>query len=111
VKVSHLSGGQRQALSLLMAVCSKPKLLLLDEHTAALDPKTSQHMIKLTQQLIEKFDVTTIMITHQIKDALEYGSRCIMLHEGNIVLDVKEDEKKSLQPQDLLTRFHSLTLV
>jgi putative tryptophan/tyrosine transport system ATP-binding protein len=111
VKVSHLSGGQRQALSLLMAVCSKPKLLLLDEHTAALDPKTSQHMIKLTQQLIEKFDMTTIMITHQIKDALEYGSRCIMLHEGNIVLDVKEDEKKSLQPQDLLTRFHSLTLV
>lgn len=110
VKVSHLSGGQRQALSLLMAVCSKPKLLLLDEHTAALDPKTSQHIMKLTQQLIENFSMTTIMITHQIKDALDYGHRCIMLHEGNIILDVKGDEKKALQPQDLLTQFHSLSL-
>jgi putative tryptophan/tyrosine transport system ATP-binding protein len=110
MKVSNLSGGQRQALSLLMAVCCEPRLLLLDEHTAALDPKTSQHMMKLTQKLINEFRMTTIMITHQIKDALDYGNRCIMLHGGNIVFDVKCDEKKNLQPQDLLTRFHSLSL-
>jgi putative tryptophan/tyrosine transport system ATP-binding protein len=108
--VSWLSGGQRQALSLLMAVCSQPKLLLLDEHTAALDPKSSQHMMKLTQKLVEDFKMTTVMITHQIKDALEYGDRCVMLHEGSIVLDVSYEQKRKLQPKDLLTLFHSLSL-
>jgi putative tryptophan/tyrosine transport system ATP-binding protein len=110
VKVEWLSGGQRQALSLLMAVCSQPKLLLLDEHTAALDPKTSQHMMKLTKKLVEDFKMTTIMITHQLKDALDYGDRCVMLHEGSIVLDVSNEHKKQLQPKDLLTLFHSLSL-
>ncbi len=110
VTVSWLSGGQRQALSLLMAVCSQPKLLLLDEHTAALDPRTSQHMMKLTKKLIEDFKMTTVMITHQIKDALEYGDRCVMLHEGSIVLDVSNEQKQHLQPKDLLSLFHSLSL-
>lgn len=110
IKVEWLSGGQRQALSLLMAVCSQPKLLLLDEHTAALDPKTSQHMMTLTKKLVEDFKMTTIMITHQLKDALDYGDRCVMLHEGNIVLDVSDEHKKKLQPKDLLTLFHSLSL-
>lgn len=110
VKVSWLSGGQRQALSLLMAVCSQPKLLLLDEHTAALDPKTSQHMMKLTKKLVEDFKMTTLMITHQLKDALDYGDRCVMLHEGSIVLDVIDEQKQHLQPKDLLTLFHSLSL-
>ena len=110
VSVSLLSGGQRQALSLLMAVCAKPKLLLLDEHTAALDPKSSRHIMKLTQQLVSETNMTTIMITHQIKDALEFGDRCIMMHEGNIVLDVSDEAKKKLQPQDVLSLFHSLSL-
>lgn len=110
VSVSWLSGGQRQALSLLIAVCSQPKLLLLDEHTAALDPKTSQHIMQLTKKLVEDFNMTTVMITHQLKDALEYGDRCVMLHEGNIVLDVSDEHKKKLQPKDLLTLFHFLSL-
>jgi putative tryptophan/tyrosine transport system ATP-binding protein len=110
VSVSYLSGGQRQALSLLMAVCAKPKLLLLDEHTAALDPKTSAHIMELTQRLIKEFNMTAIMITHQIKDALSYGNRCIMLHEGSIMLDVKDEAKTKLQPQNLLSLFHSLPL-
>lgn len=110
VKVAHLSGGQRQALSLLMAVISQPKLLLLDEHTAALDPKTSQHMMKLTQHLITRFKITTLMITHQIQDALAYGDRCVMLHEGHVVLDVCAEAKQCLQPNELLAHFHSLSL-
>ncbi|MBS3988269.1 MAG: ATP-binding cassette domain-containing protein [Erysipelothrix sp.] len=110
VKVAHLSGGQRQALSLLMAVVSRPKLLLLDEHTAALDPKTSQHMMKLTQDLIQRYKITTLMITHQIQDAIHYGDRCVMLHEGHVVLDVSSQAKQHLQPHDLLDHFHSLSL-
>lgn len=110
VKVAHLSGGQRQALSLLMAVVSQPRLLLLDEHTAALDPKTSQHMMKLTQHLITRFKITTLMITHQIQDALAYGDRCVMLHEGHVVLDVCAEAKQRLQPNELLAHFHSLSL-
>lgn len=110
VKVAYLSGGQRQALSLLMAVVSQPKLLLLDEHTAALDPKTSQHMMKLTQHLITRFKITTLMITHQIQDALAYGDRCVMLHEGHVVLDVCAEAKQRLQPNELLAHFHSLSL-
>jgi len=111
VRVSFLSGGQRQALSLLMAVCAQPKLLLLDEHTAALDPKTSQHIMELTRKLIYEFNMTAVMITHQLKDALAYGTRCIMLHEGSVVLDVKDDEKASLQPQKVLSLFHSLPVL
>lgn len=110
VKVGLLSGGQRQALSLLMAVCSKPKLLLLDEHTAALDPKASEHIMKLTNKLIQEFSMTTIMITHQLKDALTYGNRCIMFHLGNVVLDVSGTEKAKIQPLELVSLFHELAI-
>lgn len=110
VKVGLLSGGQRQALSLLMAVCSKPKLLLLDEHTAALDPKASEHIMKLTNKLIHEFSMTTIMITHQLKDALTYGNRCIMFHLGEIVLDVAGEEKDRIKPLELVSLFHELAI-
>jgi putative ABC transport system ATP-binding protein len=110
VKVGLLSGGQRQALSLLMAVCSKPKLLLLDEHTAALDPKASEHIMKLTNKLIKEFSMTTIMITHQLKDALDYGNRCIMFHLGDIVMDVSGEEKDKIQPLELVSLFHKLAI-
>lgn len=109
VKVSLLSGGQRQALSLLMAICSKPKLLLLDEHTAALDPKASEHIMKLTQKLVDEFQITAIMITHQLKDALNYGDRCVMFHLGEVVLDLKGEKKREMKPIELLGLFHELT--
>lgn len=110
VKVGLLSGGQRQALSLLMAVCSKPKLLLLDEHTAALDPKASEHIMKLTSKLIQEFSMSAIMITHQLKDALTYGNRCIMFHLGEIVMDVKDEEKEKIKPLELVSLFHELAI-
>lgn len=110
VKVELLSGGQRQALSLLMAICSRPKLLLLDEHTAALDPKASDHIMKLTNKLVSEFEITTIMITHQLKDALLYGDRCIMLHLGKKVLDIKGKEKQNMKPIQLMSLFHELSV-
>lgn len=110
IRVELLSGGQRQALSLLMAICSRPKLLLLDEHTAALDPKASAHIMKLTNKLISEFEITTIMITHQLKDALSYGDRCIMLHLGKKVLDIKGNEKQSMKPIELMSLFYELTI-
>jgi len=110
IPVGLLSGGQRQALGVLMAVCSKPKLLLLDEHTAALDPKASEHMMQLTNKLVKEFSMTTIMITHQLKDALAYGDRCIMMHLGDVVLDVSGDKKKQLQAKDLVSLFHELSI-
>ncbi|NLA78227.1 MAG: ATP-binding cassette domain-containing protein, partial [Erysipelothrix sp.] len=109
VKVSLLSGGQRQALSLLMAICSKPKLLLLDEHTAALDPKASEHIMALTKKLVNEFQITTIMITHQLKDALAYGDRCVMFHLGEVVLDIKGKQKSEMKPIELVGLFHELT--
>ncbi len=110
IKVELLSGGQRQALSLLMAICARPKLLLLDEHTAALDPKASEHIMKLTNKLVSEFEITTIMITHQLKDALSYGDRCIMLHLGKKVLDIKGEEKQNMQPIQLMSLFHELSI-
>ena len=104
-KVGLLSGGQRQALTLLMASLQKPKVLLLDEHTAALDPKTAKNVLTLTNEIIQADKLTAIMITHNMKDAIKYGNRLIMMHEGRVVYDVAGEEKKNLQVSDLLAKF------
>ena len=104
-KVGLLSGGQRQALTLLMATLAEPKLLLLDEHTAALDPKTAEKVLDITKNIVEKRRLTTLMITHNMKDALRLGNRLIMMHEGNILVDVKGEEKSRLTVRDLLALF------
>ena len=104
-KVGLLSGGQRQALTLLMATMASPKLLLLDEHTAALDPKTAEKVLDITKDIVEKRKLTTLMITHNMKDALRLGNRLIMMHEGNILVDVKGEEKSRLTVRDLLALF------
>lgn len=104
-KVGLLSGGQRQAVTLLMATLKKPKILLLDEHTAALDPKTAQKVLKLTQQIVEEHNLTTIMITHNMNDAINIGNRLIMMHDGKIIYDVRGEEKKKLTTEDLLEKF------
>ncbi len=104
-KVGLLSGGQRQALTLLMATLEKPKLLLLDEHTAALDPKTARKVLELTDEIVNEQQLTTLMVTHNMKDAIQYGNRLIMMHEGRIIYDVEGEEKKNLQVEDLLKKF------
>jgi putative ABC transport system ATP-binding protein len=104
-KVGLLSGGQRQAVTLLMATLKKPKLLLLDEHTAALDPKTAHKVLELTQQIVSENNLTTIMITHNMKDAIAIGNRLIMMNDGKIIYDVKGEEKKALTTADLLAKF------
>ena len=104
-EVSTLSGGQRQALTLLMATLKSPKLLLLDEHTAALDPKTAAKVMELTDRIVTKERLTTLMITHNMRDAIQYGSRLIMLHEGRVILDISGEEKKQLTVTDLLAQF------
>lgn len=106
-KVGLLSGGQRQALTLLMATLQKPQLLLLDEHTAALDPKTARKVLELTDEIVEKDRLTTLMVTHNMKDAIRVGNRLIMMHEGKIILDIKGQEKKDLQVKDLLQMFET----
>ena len=106
VDTQYLSGGQRQALTLVMAALVKPKLLLLDEHTAALDPKTSEMVMELTQKIVESHDLTTLMITHDMNHAIAYGNRLIMLYQGKIVVDVKGEEKKNLTFEDLMRLFH-----
>ena len=103
--VGLLSGGQRQALTLLMATMNKPKLLLLDEHTAALDPKTALKVLTLSAKIVEENHLTTMMITHNMKDAIKYGNRLIMMYEGHIIYDVSGEEKKNLQVSDLLAKF------
>ena len=104
-KVGLLSGGQRQAITLLMATLSQPKLLLLDEHTAALDPNTAAKVLELTKRIVTRDHLTTLMITHNMKDALRYGNRLIMLHNGNIIIDVAGEEKARLDVPDLLKMF------
>ncbi|PPK80207.1 putative ABC transport system ATP-binding protein [Lacrimispora xylanisolvens] len=104
-KVGLLSGGQRQALTLLMATLQKPKLLLLDEHTAALDPKTARKVLDITQEIVKEQNLTTLMITHNMKDAISIGNRLIMMHEGRIIYDVSGEEKKKLEVEDLLKKF------
>ena len=107
-KVRLLSGGQRQALTLLMASIQKPKILLLDEHTAALDPKTAKKVLELTDKIVKEDKLTTIMVTHNMKDALKYGNRLIMFDNGHIILDVKGEEKQKLTVEDLLLKFDAL---
>lgn len=105
-KVGSLSGGQRQCLALIMATLKRPKLLLLDEHTAALDPKTSKIIMNKTNEIVKKEKIATIMITHNLQDAIDYGNRLIMLHDGNIILDIGEEEKKTLSVEKLLNIFN-----
>ena len=104
-KVGLLSGGQRQALTLLMATLKKPKLLLLDEHTAALDPRTADKVLQLSRQIIEENHLMTMMVTHNMRDAIAYGNRLIMMHEGKIILDISGEEKKHLTVEMLLEQF------
>jgi len=104
-KVGLLSGGQRQALTLLMATLVEPKLLLLDEHTAALDPKTAKTVLDLTEKIINDGNLTALMVTHNMKDAIRMGNRLIMMHEGRIIYDVAGEEKKNLKVSDLLAKF------
>lgn len=104
-KVGLLSGGQRQAITLLMATLKKPKLLLLDEHTAALDPKTAKKVLDLTEKIVKKDNLTAIMITHNMKDAIAIGNRLIMMNDGKIIYDVSGEEKKKLTTKDLLDKF------
>ena len=104
-KVGLLSGGQRQAITLLMASLKKPKLLLLDEHTAALDPKTAAKVLELTVKIVEEEKLTAMMVTHNMKDALRIGNRLIMLHNGNIILDLSKEEKQNMEVSDLLKMF------
>ena len=104
-KVGLLSGGQRQALTLLMATLQRPKLLLLDEHTAALDPKTAAKVLDAPQRIVERNQLTTMMITHNMRDAINYGNRLIMMYDGHVVVDVSGEEKKNLTVEQLLNLF------
>jgi putative ABC transport system ATP-binding protein len=106
--IGKLSGGQRQALTLLMSTALKPKLLLLDEHTAALDPKTASKVIDLTQQVISKDKLTTLMVTHSMQQAVNLGDRIIMMHQGKVAYDFRGEDKKRLKVNDLLTLFDEL---
>ena len=105
-KVGLLSGGQRQAVTLLMATLKKPKILLLDEHTAALDPKTAAKVLELTDKIVNENKLTTLMITHNMRDAIKHGNRLIMLHEGKVIIDVSGEEKSRLTVEDLLEMFN-----
>jgi putative ABC transport system ATP-binding protein len=104
-KVGLLSGGQRQALTLLMSTLKKPKLLLLDEHTAALDPKTAATVLEISDRIVRENKLTTLMVTHNMRDAIEHGTRLIMMYEGEIVLDIRGEEKSKLSVEDLLAQF------
>ena len=104
-KVGLLSGGQRQAVTLLMATLKQPKLLLLDEHTAALDPKTAAKVLELTDKIVAKDQLTTLMITHNMRDAIAHGNRLIMMKDGQIILDISGEEKKKLTVENLLEKF------
>ncbi len=106
--VGLLSGGQRQAMTLLMMVLSKPDLILLDEHTAALDPKNAQIILDLTVKYIDEYNLTTMMITHNMKHAIKYGNRLLMMDKGEIILDVRGEEKKNLTVEILIEKFHNI---
>lgn len=108
-KVGLLSGGQRQAITLLMASIKKPKLLLLDEHTAALDPKTAAKVLEISDKIIAENHLTAMMVTHNMKDAIVHGNRLIMMHEGKVIYDVAGEEKKNLQVKDLLAKFEEVS--
>ncbi|MGN1097458.1 MAG: ATP-binding cassette domain-containing protein, partial [Clostridia bacterium] len=104
-KIGILSGGQRQAVTLLMATIKRPSLLLLDEHTAALDPKTAAKVLELTEKIVEKDKLTTLMVTHNMNDAIRLGNRLIMMNDGKIIFEVGGEEKKNLTVADLLKKF------
>lgn len=106
--IGRLSGGQRQALTLLMATWQRPELLLLDEHTAALDPKTANQVIKLTEELVSKENLTTLMVTHSMQQAVALGDRLIMMHGGRVIHDFRGAEKKRLRPKELYERFEDV---
>ena len=108
-KVGLLSGGQRQAVTLLMATLQSPKVLLLDEHTAALDPKTAAKVLDLTNQFVEQDNLTTLMVTHNMRDAIRMGNRLVMMHDGRIIYDVRGEEKKALQVSDLMKKFEEIS--
>lgn len=108
-KVGLLSGGQRQAITLLMASLKQPKLLLLDEHTAALDPKTAAKVLEISDQIISENHLTAMMVTHNMKDAIAHGNRLIMMHEGRVIYDVSGEEKKNLHVKDLLAKFEEVS--
>ncbi len=108
-KVGLLSGGQRQALTLLMATLKKPELLLLDEHTAALDPKTASKVLEITERIITQNNLTAMMVTHNMKDAIRLGNRLIMMHEGRVIYEVSGEEKKQLKVTDLLEKFEQVS--
>ena len=108
-KVGLLSGGQRQALTLLMATIQKPNLLLLDEHTAALDPKTAAKVLEISEKIIAENNLTCMMVTHNMNDAIAYGNRLIMMNEGKVILDIGEEEKKKLTVEDLLQKFEQVS--
>ena len=108
-KVGLLSGGQRQALTLLMATLRKPKILLLDEHTAALDPKTAKTVLETTQRIVSEHHLTTMMVTHNMRDAIHYGNRIIMMNEGKIILNIAGEEKKNLTIEQLLHKFEEVS--
>ena len=104
-KVGLLSGGQRQAITLLMATIKKPEILLLDEHTAALDPKTAATVLDISDKIVRENNLTTLMVTHNMQNAIDYGNRLIMMHAGSVIFDVKGEEKKKLTVEDLLHKF------
>lgn len=108
-KVGLLSGGQRQAITLLMAALKKPKLLLLDEHTAALDPKTAAKVLAISDKIIKEHQLTAMMVTHNMKDAIAHGNRLIMMHEGKVIYDVSGEDKKKLKVADLLAKFEEVS--
>ncbi len=108
-KVGLLSGGQRQAVTLLMASLQEPKLLLLDEHTAALDPKTAAKVLEISEQIISRNHLTTLMVTHNMKDAIAHGNRLIMMHSGHVILDIAGEEKKKLTVEELLEKFSQVS--
>ena len=108
-KVGLLSGGQRQAVTLLMATLQKPKLLLLDEHTAALDPKTAAKVLETTERIVQRDKLTTLMITHNMRDAITHGNRLIMMYEGRVAIDVSGEAKQKLTVEDLLGQFEKVS--
>ena len=108
-KVGLLSGGQRQGLTLLMATIKKPNLLLLDEHTAALDPITARNVLEITDKLVNENHITTIMVTHNMQDAIDYGNRLIMMNDGKIIFDISGEQKKKLKKEDLISKFAQIT--
>ena len=108
-KVGLLSGGQREGLTLLMATIKKPSLLLLDEHTAALDPITARNVLEITDKLVNENHITTIMVTHNMQDAIDYGNRLIMMNDGKIIFDISGEQKKKLKKEDLINKFAQIT--